>query len=173
MYKMRNYNLHTYITNQASRHQKLVDLTEQNILLFKEGKISINELYKTGSFEKSGCRLEFCGIMNLRGGEIESGKLVKINGNFDYIGNITYYGDSIERVYKVRFYLQHESVVVERTWTKIRWTSESIEKIFNTEFIKLCLDNLRGSKRRSFISTLKFLCDKRYHIEFDTLMNNI
>lgn len=170
---MRNYNLIDYIKRKVEKQNKNIDETLDAKEKFKRGEIDIHRLYKIGTFEKSGCRIEFCGCMNISEGKIKSGLLVKINGNWDYMSNITYYGNSTVDCYKIRFYINENSILVKKAWTSFDWNYEKINQLFDLEFIKICLDNLHGKKRREFVSLIKYLCEVRYHLSSDMLFDEV
>jgi hypothetical protein len=146
--------------NQAS----LVRQTEIAKEAYKAGKISILELYKKSSIERLAHRVDFSGIMNVsKNGKIESGKLIRIDGNWDYKCTISYQGNATIKTYKTRYYLYDSTnVVVQMAWDRYDWDPEKITKLFDVELIHILLDSLKAGKRREFVRFLKWILSVRY-----------
>ena len=135
------------------------------IKLFYENKITINKLYDLTMFEKCMYRIEFFGIMNIESstGKVESGKLIKINGNYDFLSNIHYLDNSVIQLYKVRYYFSDGTTLLKtRSLYSMKWSFDEINKLFNLDLIGLFFKHLRGTKRRRFVSLLKYLIETRY-----------
>lgn len=151
--------------NKCLRNETIWNENNRNaIKLFYENKISINRLYDLTMFEKCMYRVEFFGIMNIyTTGKIESGKLIKINGNYDYLSNIHYLNNSVIQLYKVRYYFSDGTTLLNTRYLyDMKWSFDQINRLFNLELIGLFFKYLRGTKRRRFVSLLKCLIETRY-----------
>jgi hypothetical protein len=143
---------------------ELVEKTRKAKNLYRAGKITILELYRSASIERLAQRIDFSGIMNVtKSGDIESGKLISIDGNYDYKCTINYCGNATIKIYKTRYYLfDGSNIVVRMAWQRYDWDWDKITKLFDVELINILLDNLKAGKRREFVRFIKFLLNTRY-----------
>jgi hypothetical protein len=134
----RNYNWNQYKNNSINRATHQNAITENAIIDYKAGRITVNELYKLGSFERTDCNVGFYNIMNCKNGVAECGRLVKINGCLDFIMQIPYIGNSVERVYRMCYLTDNnEWISVKWVWNEIQWTNDIIRQVINREYIDI------------------------------------
>lgn len=186
------------ITEQFSKHrrnyrQQILKQNEKAKADFKLGRINDNAFYKQFNFEKTAYRLEFFLIVNNRGGHTETGKLVKLDGNFDFKGSITYYGESLLLCYKRRYYFADGSnllvlptaecymtraflngapVAPEQRWEQR--LHEVLNLLYDMEGIELLM-NTRKHKRllSTFIAVVSYRLPKEWQAKAIEIVKNL
>lgn len=126
---------------------------------FQSGEYSIHKFYKEFMFELSPSRIDFLTITNTRGGNVEHGKLIKLNGNFNFISDITYYGDSLTKVYKTRYFIEEGSIYCYHAneWymntfilngEKIDW-KKAIDLMYDVEGIRMAIGTSKEKRMKA------------------------
>src|ERR1035437_1434109 len=115
--------------------------TDQAIADYKSKKITVNELYRRGTFERAGYWFDLSHTFTvLMDGSHSSGKLVRILGNWEYITNAPYFNYTFVNPYRVVYFTgDGKRVAVDLSGE--RWTNYHYEKhmpeLFHLEFISI------------------------------------
>jgi hypothetical protein len=149
----------TSILKKAAKTNNIEEAAKQ-IAKFKAGEITANQLMDTTTIANYSQTLKIGAIMNISGGKPECGIIALIGCS--YKSSITYYGNSIVEIFKIRYYLPNGSILSEKVWKNMQYTSKQLDTLLNYELIDILLTNLRGARRRRFVSGVKNLIERDF-----------
>ena len=163
---MKTYNKSSYKENAIKRAVKEIATSQEALKRFRNKEISYKEFDSNFHCEKIAMRVDFNSITNLFSNGFETGKLVRIDGNWDYFFNgCRYLGTSIMNTYKIVYYLSDGSVGIakysynclngidEKGWSNDRL----IKKLYDVEGMKVQWDNASTYRQKKLKDLWSYL----------------